>query len=571
MAGSGLTLTGNAFSVNTDDVTTSVVNGNVVVKDDAVFVTPNIGNATGQALSVSGNVEAANVLAQNALTVQGNVIYLDQLQLIAVSSTTFGVYESDGVTLANFQIGNVEVAAISSGNSVIGISGPGGNAYVDVNGIANVLLVTTDGVEVTGNISANYFLGNGSLLTGIDATAIQNGSASVQTFFDADVAISAGGNANVLVITSNGANVSGTFDSTGNISGSYILGNGSQLTGINAFGVIQVAGESDIEADSSSDTLTLVAGSGIIITTDAANDSIEITGTGQTSIFATGGNMGLVTQSVTAFENLGLITVIANIGYNLGSVVVDGVVLNQNILNNQITGNKLASDITISTTGNITGGYIFGNGSQLTGLPAGYANAEAVAYAESGWAGNLIPAGNGVYSLGNSTNYWSNLWVANNTIYIGNVPLGVDGNVLTVGGQPVLANDSNASVSTSGNITAGNISAAQANFTDIEVQGNVTASYYFGNGSQLTGIDATSIQNGTANVRTFLDGNVTTSAAGVANVLVVTGTGANISGTVTATGNVQTANSMVYANSTGVARAYQFYNSATASIDTVFV
>jgi hypothetical protein len=58
----------------------------------------------------------------------------------------------------------------------------------------------------------------------------------------------------------------------------------------------------------------------------------------------------------------------------------------------------------------------------------------------------------------------------------------------------------------------------------------------------LTGIDATSIQNGTANVRAFLNGNVTVSAAGTANVVTVTSTGANVSGTFDVTGNVTAGN-----------------------------
>jgi hypothetical protein len=79
----------------------------------------------------------------------------------------------------------------------------------------------------------------------------------------------------------------------------------------------------------------------------------------------------------------------------------------------------------------------YANGTQVS-LEGSYANANAIALGESGWAGNIIPQANAVYSLGNATNYWSNLWVANNTIYIGGVPLGISaGNVLTVNGEPV--------------------------------------------------------------------------------------------------------------------------------------
>jgi hypothetical protein len=80
--------------------------------------------------------------------------------------------------------------------------------------------------------------------------------------------------------------------------------------------------------------------------------------------------------------------------------------------------------------------------------------------------GNIIPVANAVYSLGNSTNYWANLWVANNTIYIGGVPLGMTaGNVLTVNGNAVLTNGSNTAISTTGNITAGNIGITGGNLT----------------------------------------------------------------------------------------------------------
>lgn len=110
-------------------------------------------------------------------------------------------------------------------------------------------------------------------------------------------------------------------------------------------------------------------------------------------------------------------------------------------------------------------------------------------------AGNILPAANVTYSLGNSTLWWSNVWVAGNTIYIGGVPLGMSaGNVLTVGGNAVLSNDSNITITTTGNITA---------------------DYFFGNGSQLTGLNTSSISNGTSNVDIpVANGNVTVTTAG---------------------------------------------------------
>ena len=79
--------------------------------------------------------------------------------------------------------------------------------------------------------------------------------------------------------------------------------------------------------------------------------------------------------------------------------------------------------------------------------------------------------------------------------------------------------------------------------SNINISGNITGSYFFGNGSQLTGIDATQIQNGTSNVKVPSSGsNVTISVNGTPNVAVITATGANITGTLNATGNANLGN-----------------------------
>jgi len=51
----------------------------------------------------------------------------------------------------------------------------------------------------------------------------------------------------------------------------------NSATGANAFGNVAVAGQTTVEADSTGDTLTLVAGTGVTITTNATTDTVTIT------------------------------------------------------------------------------------------------------------------------------------------------------------------------------------------------------------------------------------------------------------------------------------------------------
>ena len=150
---------------------------------------------------------------------------------------------------------------------------------------------------------------------------------------------------------------------------------------------------------------------------------------------------------------------------------------------------------TVSATGNISGSYFIGNGSQLTGIVAeagaaivygnsnvsiggpnanvtvgvdGVANVAVFSDNQVDFAANLIPVANAVYSLGNITNQWKDIWVSNATIYLGNVPINMtSSNVMLVDGEPVLTNDG-----TQPFVTTGNIS------------GN----YFIGNGSALTSV-----------------------------------------------------------------------------------
>lgn len=175
----------------------------------------------------------------------------------------------------------------------------------------------------------------------------------------------------------------GFISASGNITGNYILGNGSQLTGISttAFKNISVSGQSNVAA-ATTPNIAFIAGSDISITTDAANGTITFNYASSSSIFATGGDMGSVTQAVTSSEDLGLVTDVATVFYDLGSVTNPGSFSDLTVTGNTTTGNLLTGGTVsatgniltagiVSATGNVQGNYILGNGSQLTGISSG--------------------------------------------------------------------------------------------------------------------------------------------------------------------------------------------------------
>jgi hypothetical protein len=313
---------GDVIDVREITTTTSVTTlenspGNAKIQ---VFDDSSILNVTGN-LVPTANVSYSLGSATNywqSLYVGGNTIYLGNLQLKAVTGETFAVYQSDGTTQANIDIGNIDVSSITSGTTAIGIGSPNGNAYITVGGTANVLVVSTASANVTGtlgvtgNITGSYIFGNGSQLTGIDATGIQNGSANVRTFLNGNVTISAAGTSNVLNVTSTGLITTGFASVTGNVTGGNLT-----TTGITSTGSLTAS--------------TTISAAGNI----------------------TGGN--LTTTGITSTGSLTASTTISAAGNITGGNLLTGGLIS---VAGNITGGNLLTGGLISVAGNITGGNV---------------------------------------------------------------------------------------------------------------------------------------------------------------------------------------------------------------------
>lgn len=114
--------------------------------------------------------------------------------------------------------------------------------------------------------------------------------------------------------------------------------------------------------------------------------------------------------------------------------------------------------IKISQLGNVAavqGNVLVPIVSNITGTPTTVkANVDQIQTYILGNAGNIIPSASNVYSIGNSTTWWKDLWLSANTLYIGGVPIGTSGGSLTFGGNVVGTSDL---PSYTGNVSAGNI------------------------------------------------------------------------------------------------------------------
>ncbi len=120
---------------------------------------------------------------------------------------------------------------------------------------------------------------------------------------------------------------------TTNASSDTITITNNQL-GANAFGNIAVSGQTTVAADSTNDTLTLEAGAGIVLTNDATNDKITIAG-GSGSVFTTdfftasgsGSALLAYTLSTTPSSENELICFIEGVYQNKNSYALSGTTL----------------------------------------------------------------------------------------------------------------------------------------------------------------------------------------------------------------------------------------------------
>jgi hypothetical protein len=208
--------------------------------EPGLYINPVRNNTTNISNVVTYNVTTKELTYTDTLSLAGNI------QFANASATGNVTIDGDLTVSGNAYLsGNIVGDRIQNGTTIIDIQTPNGNANVTVNGVGNIAVFSTQGLSVggivsaTGNVSGNYILGNGALLSGIitSVSNINNGNSNVEIASSgSNITVSVGGTSNVAVFATTGEYVTGEVSATGNVSGNYFFGNGSQLTGVIASG-----------------------------------------------------------------------------------------------------------------------------------------------------------------------------------------------------------------------------------------------------------------------------------------------------------------------------------------------
>jgi hypothetical protein len=262
LSDSGLSVAGNVDSANVNSLglikgatvsaTGSVVGQNIYSLNNINAV----GSVTAQALVANTTISATGTITGgNLRTAAGGFI-----------STTGNVIAGNVITATTTIDGGVSTTGNVTGGNIIAsgtISAIGNISTPNLN--ASIAIVSTL-LSITGNIDGGNLRTSGIISTTGNATF-----GNVQT----TGRVSVTGNIDAGNLRTAGTVAAATVSTTGNITASYFLGNGSQLTGLNAFQTVAANG-TNLTANSTSGILTLTPGNNMVITGNATTSTANI-------------------------------------------------------------------------------------------------------------------------------------------------------------------------------------------------------------------------------------------------------------------------------------------------------
>ena len=235
----GLSLIGTQFNAKVDGVTTAFDGGgNISVKPSANLTTPNIGNATGNSLILTGNglIQGTNLSATSTIISSGNITGGNILTsgVVSAASTVTGSSILGSVVSASANItgGNILTSGVvSAGGTVTGTSILGSVVSVSAN-ITGGNILTGGLISATSTITSTANITGGNILTSGVVSA--GGTVTGTSLLGSVVSVSAnitGGNILTSGVVSAGGTVTGTSHIGSVVSVTANITGGNLLTG----------------------------------------------------------------------------------------------------------------------------------------------------------------------------------------------------------------------------------------------------------------------------------------------------------------------------------------------------
>ena len=438
-----------------------------------------------------------------------------------------------------------------------------GNVAVSAGGNANVAVVTGSGLKVTGAIEAT------SGFIGLDASKIANGTSEMAVIASGGNIRANIGGATVQTIAADGVRTTGIVSATGNITG-------GNLSGTSISGTLTTAAQTNI---TSVGTLSSVSVSGNVQggnlrTAGLISATGSITGASVVGGVMTGTSLS-VSGAVTGASLVGTLTTASQTNITAVGTLTS---LNSGAISSSgnVTGANLVTGGLITATGNITGGNV--SGATITGTSSvvgGGITLNANTISSTGSTLTIDPSAAGASGL---VVIAGNLQVQGTTTTIDSTTVTINDLVFTTAN-----NAATASAANGGGIEVGPAGSSYATWTydqpnsrwttslGINATGNITGGNL--SGTNIAGTLTTAAQTNITSVGTLssvsVSGNVQGGNLRTAGLISATGsiTGGAITGSslTVSTGTVTLGN-IVNANANGVGNI----GSSTTYFNTVF-
>jgi len=524
------------------------------------------------------DINPANVFSANFSGVSGALANLTGTLTTNSNSqpniTSVGTLANLTVT-GNANVGNIGatgVVATTLGGTLTTISQP------NVTSVGNLTSLNVTGnirssAYIGGNVSTTganaIFVGDGGLLSNLTVSAgssIVNGNSNVSITANGNVTTSVAGIADIFIVTSTGANVSGYLTVSGNITGAnanlgnavtanYFIGN---LHGIansaTTAGTVTTAAQPNITSVGTLSSVTVTAD--VTAGNVYANSGIV---KGQ-YLYGDGSNISNITISAGSSIVNGTSNVsIPGANGNVNTVVAGNTTL-------VVTGTGVNVAGNLNATGTITGNF---NGNVINATQGNITSLGTLTGLNVSGASNLGPVGNVTITGGNANAFlmtngsgtltWNNgtllpvqgsnsqvIFNDGGTIYAGNANLTFNkttglltstllGGTLTTAAQPNIT-----SLGSLTSITINGPTIANGTFNTGNANANIiTANYYIGNGSNLASITGANVTGTVANATYAITAGTATTAGTVTTAAqpnitsVGTLTGLGVNGTIT--------------------------------------